>query len=254
MTGAAARTVLVTGAARGIGLSIANRFAADGYLVAVAARDIERAATVARTCGPGSIPVRLDVSAESSCVDAVAACEERWGRLDVLVNNAGIAESSTFATTDTPMWRRIMATDVDGPFWLMKAALQGMASRGSGAVVTIASVAAKVGLPYVAAYSAAKHAVLGLTRSVAAEYASSGVTVNCICPWYVDTDMLRETVGNIVAKTGRNPQEAIEPLLTPQGRLITADEVAAVCLFLASPAAASITGQAIHIDGGRFQA
>jgi NAD(P)-dependent dehydrogenase (short-subunit alcohol dehydrogenase family) len=109
-------------------------------------------------------------------------------------------------------------------------------------------------LPYVAAYTAAKHAVLGLTRSVAAEYAASGVTVNCICPWYVDTDMLRETVDNIVAKTGRTPEEALAPLLTPQGRLITADEVAATCSFLASPAAVSITGQAIHIDGGRAQA
>jgi NAD(P)-dependent dehydrogenase (short-subunit alcohol dehydrogenase family) len=248
------RTALITGATRGIGLAIATRLAGDGYRVAVAARNAERAADVAGKCGPESIPVRLDVGDEYSCREAVAVCEQTWGRLDVLVNNAGVAESSKFADTSTEMWRHTMAVDVDGPFWLMRAALAGMASRRSGAVVTIASVAAKVGLPYVAAYTAAKHAVLGLTRSVAAEYARSGVTVNCICPWYVDTDMVTETVGNIVAKTGRTTGEAVAPLLTPQGRLVTVDEVAAACSFLVSPEAASITGQAIHIDGGRAQA
>jgi len=254
MTAGDGRTALVTGAARGIGHAIATRLAAEGFRVAVAARDHERAAAVATSCGPGHLGIRLDVSDEASCEEAVATCEDAWGRLDVLVNNAGVAESAKFTDTSTGMWRHTMAVDVDGPFWLMRAALPGMVRRGSGSIVTIASVAAKVGLPYVAAYTAAKHAVLGLTRSVAAEYAPTGVTVNCVCPWYVDTDLVAGTIENIVAKTGRTTEEAVAPLLTPQGRLVTADEVAATCSFLVSPAAASITGQAIHIDGGQAQA
>jgi NAD(P)-dependent dehydrogenase (short-subunit alcohol dehydrogenase family) len=136
------------------------------------------------------------------------------------------------------------------PFWLTRAALPAMLERDRGAVISIGSVASRLGLPYVAAYTAAKHALLGLTRSLSAEYVNTGITFNCVCPHYADTPMTRKTVRNIVARTGRTEQEALARILPPQGRLIEPDDVAAMCVFLASPAGRSITGQAINIDGG----
>jgi NAD(P)-dependent dehydrogenase (short-subunit alcohol dehydrogenase family) len=178
---------------------------------------------------------------------------ESLGGLGVLVNNAGVASSAKFTSVSLTEWRRVMAIDVEAPFLLTQAALPTMLAAGRGAVINIASVAARLGLPYVAAYTAAKHALLGLTRSLAAEYAASGVTFNCICPWYVDTDMTRATIDNIVATTGRTRAEAIAPLLSPQGRLVDPSEVAAMCLLLAGPAGRSINGQALNVDGGRHQ-
>lgn len=248
------KTALVTGASRGIGRSIALAFSAAGARVAVTARDAVSVEGVALECGQGSLPLPLDVGDEQACRRVVETVEREFGRLDVLVNNAGIAESAKFTDTDTEMWRRVLSVDLDGPFWLTRAALPGMLSRSEGAVISIGSVASRVGLRYAVPYTVAKHGLLGLTRGLANEYISSGVTFNCVCPHYVDTPMTDATIENISAKTGRSYEQARQALLTPQGRLIDPGEVAALCVLLASNAGKSITGQAIQIDGGQVQA
>jgi NAD(P)-dependent dehydrogenase (short-subunit alcohol dehydrogenase family) len=175
------------------------------------------------------------------------------GGIDVLVHCAGVAASHKFTNLTPAEWRHVMSVDLDGPFFMIRSVLPVMLAQGSGSVLAIASMAAKVGLPYLAAYTAAKHGLLGLIRSLAADYVGSGVTFNCLCPGYVDTPMTDATVENIMSRSGRSRMDAIRPLLTPQGRLIDPSEVAAACVFLASDAARSITGQAINIDGGAVQ-
>lgn len=242
--------VFVTGASRGIGRAVAEAFAAGGDTVVGAGRDRVALDEVAAASGERFVPVVLDVGDEAACVHAVAACEREHGRIDVLVHSAGIAASRRFVETDTELWRRIMTVDVEAPMWLTRAALPGMLERKSGTVITIGSLSSKVGHRYVAAYTAAKHALLGLTRALAAEYPTSGVTFNCVCPWFVDTDMTATTVKNMSEQAGISPEQALALLLTPQKRLIQPEEVAAVCTFLASPAARGITGQSINVDGG----
>jgi NAD(P)-dependent dehydrogenase (short-subunit alcohol dehydrogenase family) len=245
--------VLVTGASRGLGRDVALAFAASGARLALAARTIGAVEEVAAECGDDALAVRLDVGDETACIDVIRQCEQHFGRIDVLINNAGIAESAPFLKTDTALLRRTMNVDVEGPFWLTRAVLPGMLGRGSGRVISIASIAARRGFAYVSAYTMAKHALLGLTRALAVEHAASGVTFNCICPYYIDTPMVRATVDNIVERTGRSEQEAMRHLLSPQGRLIETDEIAAMCLFLASESGRSINGQAINVDGGFCQ-
>jgi NAD(P)-dependent dehydrogenase (short-subunit alcohol dehydrogenase family) len=244
---------LITGGGRGIGRAIALSFSANGGRVAVAARTVQEIEQVAHECGEGSLALPLDVSDQSACVDVVRAVEAAMGGIDVLVNAAGVARSAKFTETTNEMWETTLRTDLTSAFWLIGAALPGMLERHSGAVISIASSAARVGRPYVSAYTAAKHGLLGLTRALAAEYAGVGVTFNCVCPAYTDTRMTDETVENIVARTGRTREQAMAALLTPQGRLIAPDEVAAICLLLASPHGRSITGQGINVDGGKVQ-
>lgn len=249
----AGQTALVTGAGQGIGRAVALAFAGEGARVAVAARTVAALEEVAAGCGGGAVVVPLDVTDEAACRSGVQRVENELGGVDVLVNAAGIATSQKFTDLDTATWRRVMAVDVDGPMWLTQAALPGMLARGAGAVVNVASLASRSGFAYVAAYVAAKHALLGLTRALAVEYAATGVTFNCVCPWYVDTPMTETTVDTIMSKTGRSRDEAIVPLLTPQGRLVDPAEVAAVCVLLASPGGRGINGQAINVDGGQLQ-
>lgn len=249
----AGRTALVTGASRGIGRMIALAFAAQGARVALAARTVSDLEQVAAACGAESLVIELDVTDETACRAAVARCEEAFGHLDVLVNNAGIAESRPFLRMDTDFWRRTLEIDVDAPMWLTQAALPGMLARSNGAIISVASIAAKMGFAYVSAYTAAKHALLGLTRALAVEHAKSGVTFNCVCPYYVETPMVTATIANIVATTGRSETEARSALLNPQMRLVQPEEVAAVCILLASPEGRSITGQGINVDGGTCQ-
>ena len=247
------QVVFVTGASRGIGRAVSEAFSAAGATVMGVARDQTALARAARACGGKFTSYALDVSDESGCEAAIRDCEERFGRIDVLVHAAGIAESRRFVKTDTTLWRRIMTVDVEAPFWLTRAALPGMLERRAGAVITIGSISSKVGFQYVAAYTAAKHALLGLTRALAAEHPASGVTFNCVCPWFVDTDMTATTARNIEQQASVSHAQALELLLTPQKRLIDPGEVAAVCTFLASPAARGITGQSINVDGGLRQ-
>ena len=194
-----------------------------------------------------------DVSDVESVKRAFAAVAERLGRApDVLVNNAGVAESAPLVKTGDELWQRHLAINLTGTFNCMREALPSMLERGWGRIINVASVAGKTGAPYVSAYAASKHGVLGLTRSVALEVATRGITVNAICPGYVETDMTARAIENIMAKTGKTEREAREALerMSPQNRLVTPDEVAAVALLLASEEGRGITGQAINVDGG----
>ncbi|HET6891177.1 MAG TPA: 3-oxoacyl-ACP reductase FabG [Pyrinomonadaceae bacterium] len=251
------RIALITGGGRGIGRAIAFGFAREGAQLALAARtstQVEQVANEVNTeTGTRTLPVVCDVSDPSSIQNLLAKMIESFGRgPDILVNNAGIAESAPLTKTDDDLWQRHIAINLSGTFYCIRAALPSMIERGWGRVINVASIAGKTGAPYIAAYSASKHGVLGLTRSVALEVATKGVTVNAICPGYVDTEMTSRGIANITAKTGRSASEALETILkmSPQNRLVTAEEVAALALLLASEEGRSINGQAINVDGG----
>lgn len=252
------RNAFVTGGGRGIGRAVALAFAREGarvFVVARTASEVERVASEIRAeCGERSASHGVcDVSDSGSVARAFSAAREFFGRgADVLVNNAGIAESAKVWDATDEFWQRHLAVNLSGTFYCMREALPSMVERGWGRVINVASVAGKTGAPYVSAYAASKHGVLGLTRSAALEVATRGVTVNAICPGYVDTEMTAHAVENIQAKTGRTADAALEAIkrMSPQQRLITPEEVAALALLLASEEGGGINGQAINVDGG----
>ena len=241
------KLALITGGGRGIGRAIALLFAQHGARIAVAARTREQVESVAREIGDTAVAFVCDVANPASVAEMFADLTP-----DILVNNAGVAESSPFVNTSDELWHRHLAINLSGTFYCTRAALPAMLEKGWGRVINIASIAAKAGAPYIAAYAASKHGVLGLTRSVALEVATSGVTVNAICPGYVDTDMVTRGVERVVTRTGRSADEALDAIkkMSPQNRLATAEEVAAVALLLASEEGRGINGQGINIDGG----
>ncbi|HKR21356.1 MAG TPA: 3-oxoacyl-ACP reductase FabG, partial [Pyrinomonadaceae bacterium] len=246
------KIALITGGGRGIGRAIAHAFARHGALVAVAARTAEQVEKVVSEIGGSAIGVTCDVSEAESVTRMFADVRERLGDVDILVNNAGIAESATLITTSDELWHRHLAINLSGTFYCTRAALPAMMKKNWGRIINVASIAAKTGAPYIAAYSASKHGVLGLTRSVALEVGALGITVNAICPGYVDTDMVARGIEKITSITKRSAEEARQTLekMSPQNRLITAEEVAAMALLLASDEGRGINGQGINIDGG----
>jgi NAD(P)-dependent dehydrogenase (short-subunit alcohol dehydrogenase family) len=225
--------VVVTGARRGIGRAVAERFAAAGERVVALGRE------------------ECDVTDEASVAEAFG----RIGPVDVLVNNAGASSSAPLARTGLEDWRGQMDVNATGAFLCTRAVLPAMLERNSGRVVTVASTAGRAGARYTAAYSASKHAAVGLMRAVAAEVAGTGVTANAVCPAFVRTDMTRRSVERITALTGRGEAEAETALAeaSPLGRLLEPEEVAFAVAFLAAAEAGAINGQTLILDGGGIQ-
>lgn len=247
------RVAVVTGASRGIGAACARALSAAGFPVVVSARSrgkIEQVAKALEQLGRPARAVVCDVTSEAS-VQALQRAAEEFGPVGVLVNNAGAAASMPVVKTTLAEWNGLMAVNATGPFLCTRAFLPGMIERQWGRVVNVASTAGLSGAKYIAAYAAAKHALVGFTRSVAPEVASSGITVNAVCPGFVDTDMTTESLERIVAKTGRSREEALAAALASAGqnRLITAEEVAAAVLALCTPAGDGLNGQAVVLDG-----
>jgi NAD(P)-dependent dehydrogenase (short-subunit alcohol dehydrogenase family) len=251
------RLALITGGGRGIGRAIAHAFAQEGAQVAVAARTYEQVERVANELTAQfqvqATAIACDVSNAASVKAMFSKVNEAFGcGPDIMVNNAGIAESALLTRTDDELWRRLQGINLDGTFYCMRAALPQMIERGWGRIINVASIAGKTGAPYIAAYSASKHGVLGLTRSASQEVAKNGITVNAICPGYVDTEMTTRGVENITQKTSLTKDQAQDSIrkMSPQNRLVTAEEVAALAVLLASEDGRGINGQAINIDGG----
>ncbi|HEX8994664.1 MAG TPA: SDR family NAD(P)-dependent oxidoreductase [Ktedonobacterales bacterium] len=252
----AGKRAVVTGATKGIGRSIALALASVGADVAVSARtpaDLEELRVAIEALGRRALAIPCDVTDPSAIAhDLAGGVLDAWGGVDILVNNAGNAGSAKFATHPDELWRRMLAINLTSVYYVTKAFVPAMIKQQAGRIISIASIAGKVGGKYIAAYTASKHGVIGLTRALAVELNPYNITVNAICPGYVDTPMTDASVANMVAHTSMSTDEARQALerMSPQNRLIDPDEVASVAVFLALDMSKGITGQAINVDGG----
>jgi NAD(P)-dependent dehydrogenase (short-subunit alcohol dehydrogenase family) len=251
----AGKRAVVTGAGRGIGRSIALALAQAGANVAVTARtpsEIEQLVAEIQELGRKSIAVTCDVTDSEQVTHMATTFIEGLGGVDILVNNAGNAGSHKFLNHPDELWQRMLTINLTSVYYVTKAFVPALIEQRYGRIINIASIASRAGGSYIAAYTAAKHGVLGLTRALAVELMPYNITVNAICPGYVNTPMTDASVSNIVSRTGMPASKAREALVntSPQKRLIEPEEVAAIAVFLAQDSNRGITGQAINIDGG----
>jgi NAD(P)-dependent dehydrogenase (short-subunit alcohol dehydrogenase family) len=253
----AGRHALVTGAGRGIGAAIAQALAAAGARVTLLGRDSQNLkASAARItqAHPQSetAAIAADVADSAAIKEALRSARTHFGPVHLLINNAGQAESAPFLKTDEALWQRMLAVNLTGTYLCSREVLPDMLKGSYGRIVNIASTAGLRGYAYVTAYTAAKHGVVGLTRALALEVITSGITVNAICPGYTDTDIVKNAVDTIAAQTGRSAEEARAILVrnNPQRRLIAPQEIAQAAVWLCGPDTGSITGQSLAIAGG----
>jgi len=244
---------LVTGASKGIGAACALALSKTGHRVALVSRDETALGALAETLPGESLVVPADMLDPGAIDAAFSRVEQEWGPVEILVVNAGASMSEPLVRTTDEDWQRMLDLNLTAPFRCLRRALPAMTAAGFGRVVVIASVAGKVGSPRIAAYTASKHGVIGLVRTAAMEVARAGVTVNAICPAYVDTPMTDTSVANIASGTGRSETEARQILekMQPIGRLVTVEEVASAVMLCVENAA--ITGQGLNVDGGSVQ-
>jgi NAD(P)-dependent dehydrogenase (short-subunit alcohol dehydrogenase family) len=248
----AGRHALVTGAGRGIGAAIAARLAGEGAKVTLLSRTRSQLETIAAQLGPAAQCVCADVADSQSVAGAFEQAARSFGAVDILINNAGQAQSGVLHRAPEALWHTMLAVNLTGTYHCIRAALPAMLERKFGRIVNVASTAGIRGYPYVAAYCASKHGVIGLTRALAIEVAERHVTVNAVCPGYTDTGMVADAVANIQKLTGRSAEQALAALTktNPQGRLIQPEEVANAVAWLCLPGSDSINGQSIAIAGG----
>jgi 3-hydroxybutyrate dehydrogenase len=250
-----AEHVVITGAGRGIGAAIAYALAPLGAKLSLMGRNRESLDKVAAELGATETCVTVaDVTDGASVQAAFARATERFGPVTILVNNAGQARSAPLHVGDDSLWNEMLQVNLNSVYRCTRAVLPDMLKIGRGRIVNIASTAGLTGYPYVTAYCAAKHGVIGLTRALALELARKNITVNAVCPGYTDTDLSRDAIANIQAKTGR-PEEEVRAIFTahnPQGRMVSPEEVAQTVLWLCTNDIGSITGQSIAVAGGEL--
>jgi NAD(P)-dependent dehydrogenase (short-subunit alcohol dehydrogenase family) len=248
----AGRHALVTGAGRGIGAAIVQRLKGEGARVTLVARSADQLQETAAPLGEAAQCFAADVTDLDAVSRAFESAAASFGPVDILINNAGYAQSAPLQRTPEELWHRLIAVNLTGAYHGIRAVLPAMLERKFGRIVTVASTAGLKGYPYVAAYCAAKHGVIGLTRALALEVAQRHITVNAVCPGYTETDLVRDTLLNIQKVTGRSAEEAREALTrtNPQGRLIQPTEIAHTVAWLCLPGSESVNGQSIAIAGG----